>query len=173
MKATSELATLDPEALYERDFYAWTKQQARELRRLRRLRANTPLDLAHLAEEIEDLGNEVRHAVESQLERLIEHLLKLEHSRRVEPRRSWANAIDSARVEIGRRWTRTIGRQVRAKLPELYRHAARRAARSLLDHPEPEAAVALPESCPYTLDQLLADGWYPANRHGLPSPEVP
>lgn len=172
MKPSSELAALDPAELYERDFYAWTRQQARELRRLRRLRPNAPLDLAHLAEEIEDLGNEVRNAVMSQIERLVEHLLKLEYSRLAEPRGGWANSVDSARAEIGRRWTRTIARKVRTALPELYRNAARRAARSLRDHPEPEAAAALPQSCPYTLDQLLEDGWYPANRHGLPSPEV-
>jgi hypothetical protein len=43
-------------------------------------RWNGPLDLVHLAEEVEDLGSEQRWAVESQLERIIEHLLKLEHS---------------------------------------------------------------------------------------------
>jgi hypothetical protein len=171
---TARAATtiLDPEALYERDFYAWTKQQARELRRLRRLRSNTPLDLAHLAEEIEDLGNEVRHAVESQLERLIEHLLKLEWSKLPEPRNGWANSVDSARSEIARRWSPSIARAVRPMLLDLYRRAARRAARSLADHPGPEAAAALPETCPYALDQLLDEDWYPTNRHGLPSPEV-
>ncbi|MCX8101552.1 MAG: DUF29 domain-containing protein [Geminicoccaceae bacterium] len=173
MSARTGSAVLDPAELYERDFYAWTRQQARELRRLRRVRSNTPLDLVHLAEEIEDLGNEVRNAVMSQLERLIEHLLKLEHSRLVGPRGGWANSVDSARGEIARRWTPTIARKVRAALPDLYRRAMRRAARSLLDHPEPEAAAALPETCPYTLEQLLDDGWYPANRHGLPSPEAP
>ena len=39
-----------PDELYEEDFYAWTRHQARELRRLRALRLNTSLDLAHLAE---------------------------------------------------------------------------------------------------------------------------
>lgn len=58
------------------------------------------------------------------------------------------------------------------RLAKLYEHARRSARLALLDHPEPEAAAALPQSCPYTLDQLLEDGWYPANRHGLPSPEV-
>ncbi len=107
----------------------------------------------------------------SQIERRVEHLLKLEYSRLAEPRGGWANSVDSARAEIGRRWTRTIGRKVRTALPGLYRHAARRAVRSLRDFSEPEAA-ALPETCPYTLEQLLDDGWYPSSRHGLPSPEV-
>ena len=42
--------------LYESDFYAWTQAQAKELRRFARTRPNVPLDLAHIAEEIRDLG---------------------------------------------------------------------------------------------------------------------
>jgi hypothetical protein len=36
-----------------------------------------------------------------------------------------------------------------------------------MDHDETGAAAALPEDCPYPLDQLLTRRWYPANRHGL------
>ena len=43
--------------LYEQDFVAWTEKQARELRELRANRWNGPLDLEHLAEEIEDLSH--------------------------------------------------------------------------------------------------------------------
>ena len=46
------------EQLYADDFYAWTQLQAKELRRFARTRPNLPLDLAHLAEEIADLGTE-------------------------------------------------------------------------------------------------------------------
>jgi hypothetical protein len=52
-----------PEQLYESDFYAWTQAQAKELRRFARTRPNLPLDLAHLAEEIRDLGKSERDAV--------------------------------------------------------------------------------------------------------------
>ena len=48
------------EQLYEDDFYAWTQAQAKELRRFARSRPNLPLDLAHIAEEIADLGTEQR-----------------------------------------------------------------------------------------------------------------
>ncbi len=60
------------EDLYAEDFHAWTQDQAEALRRLARERWNGPLDLAHLAEEVEDFGNEVRNAVRSHLRRLIE-----------------------------------------------------------------------------------------------------
>ncbi len=161
----------DPAELYERDFYAWTRQQARALARLRGRRDNLGLDPVHLAEEIRDLGSEVRHAVESQLERLIEHLLKLEYSRLPEPRRRWAISVAGARHEIERRLTPTLERAVRRRLPVAYAHARQRARLAFLDHPEPEAAAALPPTCPYALEDLLRDGWYPGNRHGLPDPE--
>ena len=75
------------EDLYESDFYAWTRAQAGALRGLAEARWNGPLDLARLAEEVEDLGSEQQWAVESQLERIIEHLLKLEYSPSTNPRR--------------------------------------------------------------------------------------
>ena len=72
--------------LYEEDFFAWTRDQATALRRLSKERWNGPLDLEHLAEEIEDVGSERRDAIRSQLRRIIEHCLKLEHSRAPDPR---------------------------------------------------------------------------------------
>ena len=76
-------------SLYQTDHYAWTKQQAAELRRLAAARANSTLDLANLAEEVESLGRSDLATVRSQLRRIIEHLLKLEHSPAAEPRFGW------------------------------------------------------------------------------------
>jgi Domain of unknown function DUF29 len=36
--------------LYEQDFFAWTRSQARELRRFARTRPNVALDVEHIAE---------------------------------------------------------------------------------------------------------------------------
>jgi hypothetical protein len=155
------------ERLYKKDFYAWTRHQAAALRRLADERWNGPLDLVHLAEEVEDLGSEQRWAVESQLERIIEHLLKLEHSPSRQPRRQWMISVNSARGEIQRRLTRALRCEVEPDLPELYRRVRRNASLALLDHGEAEAAAALPDACPYALDDLLADEWWPENRHGL------
>jgi Domain of unknown function DUF29 len=66
--------------LYEDDFFAWTQLQAKELRRFARTRPNLPLDLAHIAEEIADLGTEQRNAVRSWAARVLKHLLLVEHS---------------------------------------------------------------------------------------------
>lgn len=73
--------------LYEADFYAWTRQQARALRRLKELRPNAELDLDHVAEEIEDLGLSQRDTCRRQVERILEHFLKLAWSPSPQSRR--------------------------------------------------------------------------------------
>ena len=156
-----------PEQLYKDDFYAWTREQAGALRRLADERWNGPLDLLHLAEEIKDLGSEQQWAVESQVERVLEHLLKLEHSPSQEPRRQWMISVNAARRDVRRRMTPTIWKAVENQLAKLHAAARRDAELGLLDHGEADAARSLPQDCPYALDDLLADEWWPANRHGL------
>jgi Domain of unknown function DUF29 len=156
-----------PEQLYEEDFYAWTRDQAKALRRLADQSWNGPLDLLHLAEEVEDLGMQARNAVRSQLERAIEHLLKLEYSPAVDPRAGWLNSVDDARARIEDAMTPTIRRDAKAVLSTLYDRARRRVARDLAARGEADAAQALPAACPYAFNDLLADEWWPANRHGL------
>jgi hypothetical protein len=34
-------------------------------------------------------------------------------------------------------------------------------------HGERAAAKALPQTCPYSFDQIVMQDWYPQNRHGL------
>jgi hypothetical protein len=127
--------------LYEEDFYAWTRNQTAALRRLAAEQWNGPLDLDHLAEEVEDLGNSQRYAVESQIERVLEHLLKLEHAPAADPRRGWLISVLNARNHVRRRMTAAIRREVEPSLEDCY-------ARSL--------RVA-----------VLDESWFPANQHGL------
>ena len=86
-----------PSALYEGDFAAWAEAQAEALR-AGRLDA---LDLPHLAEEIGDLSNRERDAIESHLETLVMHLLKWRYQpdRR---NRSWEATIKVARRNIAK-----------------------------------------------------------------------
>ncbi len=155
-----------PEQLYKDDFFAWTREQAQALRRLAEQRWNGPLDLEHLAEEVEDLGREQQWAVESQLERVIEHLLKLEFSPDPDPRRQWMVSVVDARGEIERRMTATIRNEVEPALGKRYRRARRKAELALGAHGE-KAAARLPVDCPYAFGDLIADEWWPVNRHGL------
>ncbi|MFN4090327.1 MAG: DUF29 domain-containing protein [Alphaproteobacteria bacterium] len=157
----------DPE-LYEADFYAWTKVQADRLRRLQAERANLDLDLPHLAEEVEDLGKSERNALHSQLRRIIEHCLKLEWSPATDPRNVWMASVVDARAEAEQLVSPTLLHDASAYLPKLYEQARRMAVLGLASHDEDNAILRLPSECPYTLDRLLADDWYPTNRHGVP-----
>jgi hypothetical protein len=102
--------------LYESDFVAWTREQAAELRRLRDARINSRLDLEQLAEEVEDLGSERKFSVESFVELVIEHLLKLAHSPAVHPRNKWMISVHNARRAATRRMTGTIRREIEQEL---------------------------------------------------------
>jgi hypothetical protein len=137
------------------------------LRRLTDAHWNRPLDLVHLAEEVEDLGTAARNAVRSQVERIIEHVLTLAYSAAAEPRAGWMNSIDDARGRIEDTITATIRRDVEACLPRLFERARRKVVRELAAYGEGDAADSLPKSCPHTLDDLLAEDWYSDSRHGL------
>jgi hypothetical protein len=148
--------------LYDEDFVAWTRSQARELRRLARTRPNVALDVAHLAEQISDLGTERRDAVRSWTARIIEHLLLLEHSPAQEPRRGWIDEIVNFRSEIERRLSPTLERDLKRRLPLLYDEARRNLRRKLERYGEAEIAARLPERCPFALAQVLGDFWPPS-----------
>jgi hypothetical protein len=159
------------EELYETDHYAWTQDQARRLRELKALRPNLPLDLEHLAEDIEDMGLSERREVRSQTRRVIEHLLKLEWSRAGEPRAGWHLSIADARVMLRDELTGMLRRTLEDELRDLYADARKLAALGLRKHGEAEPARSLPADCPYTLDDILRDDWCPANRHGIVDPD--
>ncbi len=152
--------------LYDRDFFAWTQDQAAALRRLASERWNGPLDLSRLAEEVEDLGKAERNALFSRIERLIEHLLKLDHATASRPRRQWIVSVDAARRGLDRHLTPTLLKDLEAALPDLYRRERKRTARKLRLFDDPSAADALPETCPYTLTQLLDEDWLPEGGQG-------
>ncbi|MGH6916731.1 MAG: DUF29 domain-containing protein [Geminicoccaceae bacterium] len=142
--------------LYERDFYAWSRRQA-ELLRLQRF---SDLDLAHLIEEVEDLGEAAYRSVRSRVRTIVEHLLKLEHSPASEPKRGWRETIRTQRADLDEDLSAALRPRIEAGLPRFYDKARRDAAAALRDYGEPAAAVALPQTCPYSLDQIMSD-WLP------------
>jgi hypothetical protein len=153
------VSTRSAAELYEDDFYAWTQLQAQELRRFARTRPNLPLDLPHLAEEIADLGTELRSRMRSWTRRIIEHLLLLEHSPAQDLRRSWIVEIVSFRREISDHLTGTLRRDLKRQLPRLYHEARTDLPKKLAPYGEAHIADRFPERCPYTLDQVLGDFW--------------
>lgn len=154
-------------SLYQTDYYAWTKDQAAKLRALAAARVNSTLDLENLAEEIESLGRSEWRAARSQVQRVIEHLLKLEFSPAREPRSEWLDSIVQARDELADLLTPSLQRDVEDDLATAFERAKRDAAKGLRRHGEREAAQALPTTCPYSLDQIVSSDWYPKNRHRL------
>ena len=144
---------------YEDDFYAWTQYQVEVLRTLRT--RDNRFDREHLVEEIEDLGKSERDAVRSQVERIIMHFLKLAHSPARDPRFDWMDSIIEARSVLANKLSPTLRRDVDAELTRIYGIARKRAAIQMQRYDEHEAAVSLPTECPYTIDQILAEDWYP------------
>jgi hypothetical protein len=142
--------------LYEQDFYAWAREQASLLRAGR----FDELDLAHLTEEVDDLGGSLYRSVRSRLRTIVEHLLKLEHSPAAELRGLWLDTIHTQRADLEDDLTGSLRRRLRSELPRQYLRARAAAARSLRRCGEDAAADGLPQTCPYTLDQIVGD-WLP------------
>jgi hypothetical protein len=155
-----------PADLYEDDFFAWTQLQAKELRRFARTRPNLPLDLAHLAEEVADLGKNLRDSMRSWARRVIEHLLLLEYSPAREPRRGWTAEVVNLRSGIEDRLTPRLRRDLKRRLPLLYDRACKDLRRKLEPYDEGHVVDRFPEDCPYTLDQILGDFWPNWTIHG-------
>jgi hypothetical protein len=138
---------------YDTDFYAWTQAQAVALR----AKEAKTLDWDHLAEEIESLGNEQRHAVRSHLRVLLWHLLKWAY----QPDHrgpSWRTSIVNARAEIADRLEDYPSLQplVPALLASAYGRARRLAAA------ETELPLAtFPQACPWSIEQVLDEEFWP------------
>ncbi|MBV8505712.1 MAG: DUF29 domain-containing protein [Alphaproteobacteria bacterium] len=146
---------------YEDDFYAWTQHQAEVLRTMPV--SDNRFDREHVAEEIEDLGKSERDAVRSQIRRIIEHFLKLAYSPAEQPRVNWMETIDDARELLSDKLTATLRRDVEGSLEKLYVEGRRRAARGLRRHGEADVADRLPQQCPYPLDEICQEDWYPVS----------
>ena len=147
--------------LYEADFYAWTRYQARELKRLRGSRLNAEIDLGHLIEEVWGLGDSKRDACRSQARRVLEHLLKLRYSPSARPRTGWKLSVVEARSALDNQLSKTLERDLQRHLGRLYVQARRAAVLGLENHAENQAPRLLPRECPFTLDDVLRDDWYP------------
>ena len=146
---------------YETDFHLWAQRQA-ELLRQRRF---GDLDLENLIEEVDDLARREWKAVRSHARRAIEHLLKLQFSPAASPRGGWLNTVITQRAELEDGLSPSLRRDLAVTLGNLYRRARDAAAADMRQ--DRVALEQLPETCPYTIDQILDFGWLPENVHGL------
>src|SRR6266851_7408578 len=143
--------------LYEHDYYAWVGEQVRALRG-RRLE---DIDFENVAEEIEDLGKSEKWSIESHLETLIEHLLKLAYTRgttRTRNARLWEGSASLARIRIRRLLEESPS--LRRKLDQLFQDAyvtGRIKAISTIKLP----TESIPTAAPWPLHQVMEDGFVP------------
>ncbi|MBV9552342.1 MAG: DUF29 domain-containing protein [Alphaproteobacteria bacterium] len=150
---------MDRTGLYDDDFYAWTQEQAGLLRQLPTI--SNRLDVALIAEEIEDLGRSEVRSAQSLCEHIIEHLLKLEYSGLDEPANHWRREIIEWRLQLDKTLTQSIRPKI--DLPERYR-AVRRLLSGEQQSVTASTLAALPSACPYTVDQIVSAGeedWFP------------
>jgi hypothetical protein len=152
--------------LYETDFVLWAEAQAGALREAARAGTNLPLDWENLAEEIESLGKSQRRELRSRLTVIVEHLLKLEHSRTSEPRSGWMRTIDRERseIEIVLDDSPSLRREVARLIEGSSQRAARFATSDLFGYGEAVARLPTPS---YTEEQVLGD-WFPEPPKPLP-----
>jgi hypothetical protein len=150
-------AEMSGSELYERDYYAWIQKQVRALRDHR----VGEIDWTNVAEEIEDLGKSEKRSVESQIARIVEHFLKLAWAptrMRSLNRRGWELSIREARHQIRKLLAESPS--LRRKTMKLFADAyesGRTATLIALKLPD----SALPETSPWSLEQLLDDSFVP------------
>jgi hypothetical protein len=153
--------------LYNQDFLLWTQEQAHALREAARAGANLPLDWENLAEEVESLGTSQRRELRSRIANIIEHLLKLEYSPALEPRRGWTDTITRERREI--ELLLDDSPSLRRELPAIVADAVRRTVKLVaedltewgeLDRAEREQL----KSVHYEPAQVLDSSWLPQRR---------
>jgi ribosomal protein L29 len=138
---------------YDQDYYLWFAAQARLLR------AGTwqQLDVEHLAEELEDMGKRGKPALRSRTVALLAHLLKY----RFQPQHrssSWSGTIRQQRKQLAELLSDSPSLKpwLEADLQDSYI-----SARLLAAGETGLAENSFPEQCPYSIDQLLDQDFWP------------
>ena len=146
--------------LYDQDFYAWTQAQAALLD----ARHFDALDIPHLVEELTSLGKSEQREIYNRLCGLLTHLLKLHLAAHALPHdleragRGWRTTVKTQRLGVTKvlRENPSLRRTVPDELADAYAVARIEAAGDLaLDE------TALPETCPWTPEQVLDDTFWP------------
>ena len=143
-----------PTDLYEYDFHAWTRQQAEALRALASVRSNIPLDLEHLAEEVEDMGLSEFRRVRSLLEQAVAHLALIVSMPGAEAVRHWRAEAKLFLRDAARDASPSLRRRIDDVWPEIWRDALERAAIKLDVHGD--RLAALPSDPPFDADTALS-----------------
>ena len=115
------------------------------------------IDLEHLVEELEDLGKSEKRGIASQLVRLLIHLLKWEY----QPQRRSDSGLDSItdsrlQIELAIKDSPSLRNYPLQELAQAYQRA-----RWIASKQTHLPLSTFPETCPYALDNILAEDWLP------------
>lgn len=138
---------------YDKDFYSWTQEQAELLKNGR----FSELDIDNLIEEVESMGRSEKRELESRLTILLLHLLKWKYQE-IRRGRRWQLSIDGQRIQFEQILNENPG--LKPALDEIIEKSYRLAVIQAALKTKITLAV-FPECCPWTLAQLLEDGFYP------------
>ena len=138
--------------LYDDDVVLWSERQAELLRRMGAgERVNDQVDWENVAEEIESVGREQLHSVESLLVQALVHMLKAKAWPLSRDAPNWSADAIRFRADAARRFVPSMRQKI--NLARLYRQAIR----ALPETQDGQAPLLVPETCEVTLDELLAD----------------
>jgi aspartyl/asparaginyl-tRNA synthetase len=149
---------LDLKTLYEIDDSLWLEETI-ELLKAKNFEA---LDLENLIEELEDLGNEKKFRVASFLQQIIRHCLLLQFwtSEREYNQAHWRSEIINFKDELNTYLTTNLRNYLEHNLATIYEKALRY-LRQKTDN-----KVNFPDTCPYSLEELLDPNWLPSDNQG-------
>jgi len=138
---------------YDDDFFAWTEEQARLLR----AGEFSQVDIANIAEEVEDMGRSIRRELRNRLAVLTMHLLKW----RFQPgyrSGSWSGTISEQRQQIADllEESPSFKPMPAGDLTKIYRLAI---SKAMCDTGLPR--TTFPADCPFTPEQILAEDFLP------------
>ncbi len=139
--------------LYETDYVQWLEKNVNFLKEGK----INLVDYEHLIEELEDLGREQRHKVESYLRQLLKHLLLYQYwdSQKLYCASGWADEIDNFRAELEILLrSRTLFNYFESIIESTYQKARKSAIKK-------SQLTIFPQSCPYTIEQILDIDWLP------------
>ena len=176
--------------LYHSDPYAWSVEQSEALRK----RDFAAVDWENVIEEIESLGRTEGRSLKSQYARVMEHFLKLQYrgDEETEPVAGWESSVNQARVEIeealqesprlkskrdevlARGWLSAR----RAVIEAFAHHAIAGIRDDSMRHREQkrltrEWSQTLPQTNPYTREQVEDSFWMPERTRLAQHPQSP
>ena len=139
--------------LYDDDILLWSEHQADLLRRRAagELVNEAELDWPNIAEEIESVGNEQLHAVESFMVQALLHDLNATAWPLSRDVPHWRAEARRFRGDAASRFAPSMRQRI--DMAKNYRRALRAMPETIDDQPP----LPVPESCPMTLDELLAE----------------